>query len=209
MSNEKVDIPIKVTLDGEDIKKLVKEENNSERKNDEMLKRDEFLLELMEHYYEEDERRNELIDSKNSQMIVLTGAMLTLQVTLFSNLFVTHILKSRLIFCFKIGLGILMISSFVFYIFSMYLFINAYAFNSNYLMVPNPTYLAELKEFNIDKPTIIEKMLITFEESVDANDELIMNKVKKGKWGFYLLGIGVFLTLIFIGITIFALSYGL
>lgn len=209
MSNDKVDVPIKVTLDSSDIKKLVKDEVNSKRKNDETLTRDEFLLDLMKHYYEEDERRNELIDSKNSQMIVLTGAMLTLQVTLFANLFVDSILKSNLIFCYKIGLAVLMILSFIFYIVSMYLFISAYAFKNDYQMVPNPTYLAELKEFNADKSTIIEKMLKTFEESVDFNDELILNKVKKGKWGFYLLGIGVFLTLIFIGITVFALCYSL
>ena len=91
----------------------------------------------------------------------------------------------------------------------MYLFISAYAFNDNYLMVPDPTYLAELKEFDVDKSTIIKKLLKTFEDSVDSNDELIYNKVKKGRWGFYLLGIGVFLTLIFIGITVFALCYSL
>lgn len=209
MANDKVDVPIKITLDGTDIKKLVKEEFNSIRGNDETLARDEFLLELMEHYYEEDERRNALIDSKNSQMIVLTGAMLTLQVTLFTNLFVNSILKTELIFCYKMGLAMLMISSFIFYIVSMYLFISAYAFNDNYLMVPDPTYLAELKEFDADKSTIIKKLLKTFEESVDSNDELIYNKVKKGRWGFYLLGIGVFLTLIFIGITVFALCYSL
>lgn len=209
MVDDKVDVPIKVTVDGSDIKKLVKDEVNSKRKNDETLARDEFLLDLMEHYYEEDERRNALIDSKNSQMIVLTGAMLTLQVTLFTNLFVNSILSSDLIFCYKMGLAVLMILSFIFYIISMYLFISAYAFNDNYLMVPDPTYLAELKEFDVDKSTIIKKLLKTFEDSVDSNDELIYNKVKKGRWGFYLLGIGVFLTLIFIGITVFALCYSL
>ena len=49
---------------------------------DEKIKRDKILLELMSHVYEEDERRKELVDSKNSQMIVLSGAMLTIQSTL-------------------------------------------------------------------------------------------------------------------------------
>lgn len=208
-NGDKVDVPIKITLDGADIKRIVKEEINSVRKEEESLKRDEFLLELMEHYYEEDERRNELIDSKNSQMIVLTGAMLTLQVTLFANLFVNNILESNLILCYKFELAVLMILSFIGYVASMYLFISAYAFNNNYLMVPDPTYLAELKEFNVDKFTIIEKLLKTFVESVDFNDELILHKVKKGKWGFYLLGVSVFLTLIFIGVTVFLLCYSL
>ena len=39
--------------------------------DDETLERDKLLLKLMTHVYEEDERRNELVDSKNSQMIVL------------------------------------------------------------------------------------------------------------------------------------------
>lgn len=186
------------------------EENvNSGQKNDESLARDEFLLDLMKHYYEEDERRNELVDSKNSQMIVLTGVMLTLQVTLFANLFVNNILESSLLFCYKLGLAFLMVLSFIFYICSMYLFINAYAFNNDFLMVPDPNYLATLKEDNDTKSMVIEKLLKTFEESLDSNDELINNKVKKGKWGFYLLGVGVFITLIFIGITVFSLYYSL
>lgn len=186
------------------------EENvNSGQKNDESLARDEFLLDLMKHYYEEDERRNELVDSKNSQMIVLTGVMLTLQVTLFANLFVNNILESSLLFCYKLGLAFLMVLSFIFYICSMYLFINAYAFNNDFLMVPDPNYLATLKKDNDTKSMVIEKLLKTFEESLDSNDELINNKVKKGKWGFYLLGVGVFITLIFIGITVFSLYYSL
>lgn len=186
------------------------EENvKSGQKNDESLARDEFLLDLMKHYYEEDERRNELVDSKNSQMIVLTGVMLTLQVTLFANLFVNNILESSLLFCYKLGLAFLMVLSFIFYIGSMYLFINAYAFNNDFLMVPDPNYLATLKEFNTTKSMVIEKLLKTFEYSLDSNDELINNKVKKGKWGFYLLGVGVFITLIFIGITVFSLYYSL
>lgn len=186
------------------------EENvNSGQKNDESLARDEFLLDLMKHYYEEDERRNELVDSKNSQMIVLTGVMLTLQVTLFANLFVNNILESSLLFCYKLGLAFLMVLSFIFYICSMYLFINAYAFNNDFLMVPDPNYLATLKEDNDTKSMVIEKLLKTFEKSLDSNDKLINNKVKKGKWGFYLLGVGVFITLIFIGITVFSLYYSL
>ena len=45
---------------------------------------DELLLKIFFRNYDEEERRNGLIDNKNSQMIVLTGTMLTLQATLFS-----------------------------------------------------------------------------------------------------------------------------
>lgn len=60
--------------------------------DDETLKRDKLLLDLMIHAYDEDERRNALVDTKNSQMIILTGAMLTLQSTLFTDLFVNQFL---------------------------------------------------------------------------------------------------------------------
>ena len=37
--------------------------------SDETLERNKLLLNLMTHVYEEDERRNELVDSKNSQIV--------------------------------------------------------------------------------------------------------------------------------------------
>ena len=62
--------------------------------DNETLNRDKLLLELMTHVYEEDERRNELVDSKNSQMIILSGAMLTLQSTLITKLLIDDVLLS-------------------------------------------------------------------------------------------------------------------
>ena len=56
--------------------------------DEETLKRDKLLLDLMIHVYDEDVARNELVDSKNCQMIVLTGVMLTLQATFFTELLV-------------------------------------------------------------------------------------------------------------------------
>lgn len=53
---------------------------------------DGLLLELMLHVYDEDVDRNRLVDEKNSRMILLTGAMLTLEVTLLSSLWVNCIL---------------------------------------------------------------------------------------------------------------------
>ena len=118
MPNDKVDVPIKITLDGTDIRKLVKEEINSVR-NDE---KDKLLLKLMMHYYEEDERRNELIDSKNSQMIIFSGAMLTLQTTLITKLFVDAILlNDKITLNFYCELLILMSIIFYYYYFCFFL----------------------------------------------------------------------------------------
>ena len=46
----------------------------------------------MIHAYDEDLARNELVDTKNSQMTALTGVMLTLQSTLFTDLPVNQFL---------------------------------------------------------------------------------------------------------------------
>ena len=40
MTDDKVNVPIKITLDGSDIKKLVEDEFNSVKKEDKTLKRD-------------------------------------------------------------------------------------------------------------------------------------------------------------------------
>lgn len=85
--------------------------NNTMSTDDETLQRDKLLLELMTHVYDEDERRNELVDSKNSQMIVLSGAMLTLQSTLISKLLIDDILLNNdlsVALCCKVILSIVM-----------------------------------------------------------------------------------------------------
>ena len=49
-----------------------------------MSETNELLLQILFRNYDEEVARNELIDNKNSQMILLTGTMLTLQATLFT-----------------------------------------------------------------------------------------------------------------------------
>ena len=65
--------------------------------DEETLKRDKLLLDLMIHAYDEDERRNALVDTKNSQMILLTGSMLTLQATLISKMLIDTIFSNPII----------------------------------------------------------------------------------------------------------------
>ena len=92
--------------------------------DDETLKRDKFLLDLMIHAYDEDVARNELIDSKNSQMIVLTGVMLSLNATLFTEVLVNQILSvSSVGFLFKLVSSVVLIVSIVLYFYSMTIFV--------------------------------------------------------------------------------------
>ena len=68
-------------------------------------------------------------------MIILTGAMLTLQSTLFSNILVEGIINSDCIeFHWKILASLFMIISLILYTISMYQFINAYVFKEEYKM---------------------------------------------------------------------------
>lgn len=169
--------------------------------HDKTLRRDKLLLELMTHVYDEDERRNELVDSKNSQMIVLSGAMLTLQSTLISKLLIDDILlntEMSVALCCKVILSILMLSSLVGYFISMYLFIQAYTFKNDYQMVPDHESVIECQDDNDSEETIVSDMLNEYNKAIKKNDELIDNKVDKGRQGFFVLKISGILTLIFL-----------
>ena len=84
----------------------------------------------MIHAYDEDLARNELVDTKNSQMTALTGVMLTLQSTLFMDLLVNQFLIKDLVpVCCKIFLSIVIIMSISLYVYSLYKFIDAYVFS--------------------------------------------------------------------------------
>lgn len=175
----------------------------NKKDSEEQLEKDKLLLKMMIHYYDEDERRNELIDSKNSQMIVLTGAMLTLQATLFSNLLIGTIFTvTNINHSWKILVSLLMIISLGLLFYSMYLFINAYVFVDDFHMAPNPEWLIEYHKIDdSEESEMIEGLLENFNESVRFNDDLIRDKIKKGEDGFKYLkysGISTLLLIILI-----------
>ena len=206
MDNEKVEVPIKVTLDSEDIKKIIKDDENSQRNS--YNERNKLLLNLIIHAYDENEKRNELVDSKNSQMIVLTGAMLTLQATLIPKLLVDNIfLNSCVDMSWRIFIVIFMFSSLGFYIYTMILFINAYTFKDNYSMVPNPEFLIECNDDETTADEVIDDMLGFFNNSVIKNNKLILDKVNKGKEGFKFLKISGGLTFILLLIIFYVIGY--
>jgi len=206
MDNEKVEVPIKVTLDSEDIKKIIKDDENSQRNS--YNERNKLLLKLIIHAYDENEKRNELVDSKNSQMIVLTGAMLTLQATLIPKLLVDNIfLNSCVDMSWRIFIVIFMFSSLGFYIYTMILFINAYTFKDNYSMVPNPEFLIECNDDETTADEVIDDMLGFFNNSVIKNNKLILDKVNKGKEGFKFLKISGGLTFILLLIIFYVIGY--
>lgn len=155
------------------------------------LNKKKLLLKLMIHNYDEEAKRNELVDSKNSQMIVLTGAMLTLQATLFSNILVDNIISvDGIEVHWKIFVSIFMIISLILYTISMYLFIQAYTFKDKFRSVPNPNLLKYYNdESEYDDVKIIDELLKSFRKHINFNEKLINNKVAKGKEGFDFLKI--------------------
>lgn len=155
------------------------------------LNKKKLLLKLMIHNYDEEAKRKELVDSKNSQMIVLTGAMLTLQATLFSNILVDSIISVEGIeFHWKIFVSIFMIISLILYTISMYLFIQAYTFKDKFRSVPNPNLLKYYNdESKYDDVKIIDELLKSFRKHINFNEKLINDKVAKGQEGFDFLKI--------------------
>lgn len=170
--------------------------------NDETLKRDKLLLDLMIHAYDEDVARNELVDNKNSQMIVLTGVMLTLQATLFTELLVNHVLLENAI-CYdgKLLLSILMLCSMFLYVCALIIFINAYAFNKTFGSSPHPEELLDKVIDNHPIEKVQGNVLFDLNETMSYNNDIINGKINKGKRGFIILtvaGISTFLFLVLV-----------
>lgn len=167
--------------------------------DEETLKRDKLLLDLMIHAYDEDLARNELVDNKNCQMIVLTGVMLTLQATFFTELLVNRILLNCLIgHDIKVILSVIMLVSMVLYICSLFIFINAYAFNKKFGSSPDPKELLDKALENHSTKKVQGNVLFDFEETISYNQDLIENKIEKGKIGFIILGVAGISTLVFL-----------
>ena len=146
---------------------------------DEKIKRDKILLELMSHVYEEDERRKELVDSKNSQMIVLSGAMLTIQSTLISKLLIDDVLLNTDLYvalCCKVILSGLMLASVIGYFISMYLFIDAYTFKDDYQMIPDHASVIEARDDNDSEATIVSETLDEYKFEMNISKGNIQNR---------------------------------
>lgn len=163
------------------------------------IERDKLLLDLMIHAYDEELARNELVDSKNNQMIVLVGVMLTLQATLFTNLLVNYLLlNEEILFCSKLILSGLIIVSFIFYGISLYYFIKSYAFSKGFKTSPTPKILCNYAQNDCPKCWVQGEILFTIGKATNENHIEIDNKVETGRKGFKWLEIGCFTTFVFV-----------
>ena len=158
----------------------------SENEEKNIIERNKLLVKLMIHTYDEEVNRNELIDSKNSQMIVLTGAMLTVQATLFTNLLAQKVLfNNQMITSWKFLLSVIMLCSLGLIMLALFQFIKSFEFKKSFKQAPNPPFL--LKMYNDDTKSIedvFDKILNRLPKTMDNNRELMTEKVHIGDIGF-------------------------
>lgn len=159
------------------------------------LKKDELLLRLAFHRYEEEEKRNQLIDSKNKSFVAFLGVMLTLQSTIAPKIielycFVPWYIVSILLFLFA--------SSLVFYGISLGFFTSTLVFINKFQAAPKIISLIDFGKGGTDCEFIIQNTIVSLNQCVLDNDELLKEKSKKGNWGLNFIIIGVIFTIIFI-----------
>ena len=108
--SETEDTKITINFDSDKILEKIKKE----KKDETVIKQDKLLFKLMMHNYDDEIRRNELIDSKNSQMIAFLGIMLTIQLTLFVNVLSTYLSKDAWPLSLKVSSCVLLIFALLF-----------------------------------------------------------------------------------------------
>ena len=126
----------------------------------EELAKDKYLLELIFNNYYEQERRFQTLESKISSMISFIGVIFTIQSTLFTSILV-QLLSAQLFT--KVILSLFLIVSLMFYVYALYLFVEAYNFGK-YRSAPNPHDLYEKSKENIDE----SKIYVTGNTAIDA-----------------------------------------
>ena len=163
------------------------------------IMRDKFLADLMFRVYDEDERRNELIDTKNSQMIIFIGSILTLQSTLFISPVVEYVILNNAIdwYC-KIIVYFLLIVSFISYLIAIHYFIEAYVFSDKFQSSPSPKGLLDYAKDDVSLFNVQAEVIATLKETIDENDKIINKKIIKGKKGFKWLQKACLTTFIFV-----------
>lgn len=189
MTDDKVNVPIKITLDGSDIKRLVKDEFNSVKKEDKTLKRDKIILTHIQHRYDEEERRFQTVDSKISSMIAVLIMIFTIQGSLFTNI-LSNMDK------INICLIVLFSISLVLYLISIGFFIYAHYFEK-FSATPSISFLMKKGENDESEHDIVKNMIGLYGSCVDENYEIIENKTSIAKKGFLFLICGGCLSFIF------------
>lgn len=168
------------------------------------IERDELLLKILFRNYDEEERRNELIDSKNSQMIVLTGTMLTLQATLFTTGLLNEFVYNKIIHNpYKFWIFNLFVSSLIVSVVSMLFFIFAYKFVGTFKQAPQAIYVKNSYIKKRSHSDIIDKLFMKLPETIGKNKKIMKRKVIIANIGFIFVIANIFLILLLVSLLIY------
>ena len=161
----------------------------------EELKKEMLLLELALHSYDEEVHRIESIDNRNKSIVAFLGVMLTIQCTILPRL----IEFKNLISSFEMSLLLcIFIISLASYFFSLLSFISTLTNLKNIQKAPSIEWLIDFELNNQPLKFIVQNTLISLNQCVEDNDEILKDKDSKGNIGLNLLKCGIVFTIIFI-----------
>lgn len=168
-----------------------------------MSETEDLLLQILFRNYDEEVARNELIDNKNSQMIVLAGTMLTLQATLFTTSLLNEFVYNKIPLDLRYWILGLFICSLITSVVSMIFFIWAYRFVGVFHQSPTANYVRTTYNKKRSKSEIIEKTLTKMPDTINENKKLMSKKVKLGSIGFAGIIINIIFILLFVSLLIY------
>ena len=168
-----------------------------------MSETNDLLLEILFRNYDEEVARNELIDSKNSQMIVLTGTMLTLQATLFTTGLLNEFVYGKIPIDLRSWILGLFVCSLITSVASMIFFIWAYKFVGVFHQSPTANYVRKSYEKKRFKSEIIDKTLTKMPDTINENKKLMTRKVNIANKGFWGIIINIIFILLFVSLLIY------
>ena len=141
------------------------------KEDKEELNRNKLLLDLIMHRYDEEERRNKEIDSKTNTMMPVLGFMFSLQSTLFTTLLLQ--LKTSCIG--RIHISLILIASLIFYIYSVYCFIESYKLRDDFNAVPTSKFVIDKGRDKTPHLEIIKRMIGTYAGAIEENKKILYN----------------------------------
>ncbi|WP_298524702.1 hypothetical protein [uncultured Methanobrevibacter sp.] len=154
-----------------------------------------LLLELALHRYDEEVQRNELIDSKNKSIVAFLGVMLTIQCTILPRLIeFKEILSNVEMFI----LVIIFLISLIFYVSSLLVFMSTLNNIDQIGTAPRIDWLIIFWKNNSSFSKIVQNTIISLNEIVEKNDDILEEKNSRGNLGLKLIKGGVIFTAIFI-----------
>ncbi|MBQ2654681.1 MAG: hypothetical protein IJF83_14095 [Methanobrevibacter sp.] len=169
-----------------------------------MSETNELLLQILFRNYDEEVSRNELIDNKNSQMIVLTGTMLTLQATLFTTGLLNKFVYDKIIINpFKFWIFNLFVSSLIVSVAAMICFVFAFKFVGTFKQAPQAIYVKNSYAKKKNHSEVIDDLFMRLPKTIGKNKKIMKRKVKIANMGFTFVILDIILIVLLVSLLIY------